>query len=436
VSAEPPGFAARARPALARAAAELPLLVVAVVLLSTAAGALPPDPLISVGEVKLNAGRILILIGLVAVLAQAPARGPLLRTGLALPVALLLLVSLATTIEWETWARFRFLVEGVALLYLTFATLRARPDAREPLLAVAAIALAVAAVVGIGQAAQGDATGFYRVDCVPLTKLAGAAPPDSVTRAIGTFSNPNVLAGYLLLLAPLGALVAGAADLRLRLGAGLAVSAGYVAVVLTFSRAAVLVALVALAIGIAASGAARRRLVPLLGVAAALILALVFLAASCGSEATAGYGRGEEWRGTIEVIGDYPARGVGLGRLGAVLQARDERSTAAHAHNLFLTWWAEAGTGALLAWVAIFALLLWRTLRAAIRGSPGARAALVALVGFAGFSMLDHPANADRVAAAMWIVFGIAAAAAPVGESRVLAALRRRGRPEPAGAAE
>jgi hypothetical protein len=41
---------------------------------------------------------------------------------------------------------------------------------------------------------------------------------------------------------------------------------------------------------------------------------------------------------------------------------------------------------------------------------PGARTALVAIVGFLGFSMLDHPANTDQVALAFWVLAGFAAA--------------------------
>jgi len=131
------------------------------------------------------------------------------------------------------------------------------------------------------------------------------------------------------------------------------------------------------------------------------------------------------------VIRDNPVWGVGLGRLGSVLHAQDPQSTARHAHNLFLTWWAEAGTGALIAWLWLSVLLLWRSLRAALRGSAAARAALVALLGFLGFSMLDHPANTDRVALAFWIVAGFAAASGEPGRGW-LRRLRRRGGEQPA----
>jgi hypothetical protein len=115
-----------------------------------------------------------------------------------------------------------------------------------------------------------------------------------------------------------------------------------------------------------------------------------------------------------------------------VLQAQDPQSSARHAHNLFLTWWAEAGTGALIAWVWLYALLLWRSLRAALRGSGAARTGLVALLGFLGISMLDHPANTDRVALAFWIVAGFAAASADPGGGLVRRIQRRRGHVEPA----
>ena len=139
----------------------------------------------------------------------------------------------------------------------------------------------------------------------------------------------------------------------------LAVGFGYLAIVLTFSRAAVLAALVAIGVGILVSRVRSRRY--LLLVAAGIGVVVLFLVGSCGSDAGAGFGRSEEWRQTLEVIRDNPVWGVGLGRLGDVLHARNPASTAQHAHNLWLTWWGDAGTGALLAWVWIAIGLLWRS---------------------------------------------------------------------------
>lgn len=362
-----------------------------------------------VGEVELTLSRLLIMAGFAALVATEDVRRELFRTRLAIPIALLLVAGLVTTIKWGTEPRFRFLVESVALFYLTFAVARARPDARRALVAVALVALSISALGGVAQISQGEATGFYRDGCEPVTASPPVIPDGTVTRATGTFSNPNLLAGHLLLLLPLGAVaVAGAGGLQLRVGLGLAVALGYLGLALTYSRSAVFFGLLALGAAAAVSGMRHRAL--LAGVGVALALGSTFLFAACGSEAGAGYGRAQEWRDTIELAVENPAYGVGLGRIGDVLRAEDARASTRHAHNLFLNWWAEAGPLALIAWIWLLGALLWRTLRASLRGDPLARGAFVALAGFVGFSLLDHPANVDRVATALWIVLALAAA--------------------------
>src|SRR4051794_19526039 len=408
--------------------ADLPMLVVGVLLLSTAADILPNDTIVGVGEVQLNLARLLVLIALGAFVAAHGVRAEHWRTGYALPLLLLLGVALYSSHKYGTYPRFRFLVEGVATFYLTFALVRARADeARDGLAFLGLVALSIAALTAVAQVAQGVHTGFYRDGCTPLTLNPGVEPPPgAIPRATGTFANSNVLGGYLLLLLPVGLMTA-AYVARIRglwavvaLGGGL----GFLSVVFTFSRAAVLMSLVALGLGVLVSDVRYRRWLIL--VVILLAVAIAALAGSCGSDSTASYGRTEEWKQTFEVIRDNPVWGVGLGRLGFVLHDRDPLSTARHAHNLWLTWWAEAGTGALVAWIWLTVALLWRSLRAALRGSSAARVALVALVGFFGFSMLDHPANTDRVALAFWIVAGFAAAVSDPGPG-LIARLRGRG---------
>src|SRR3954453_21364804 len=203
-ASEPGG--AHALDLLRRGLAELPLLIVAVLLASTAADILPADTIVGVGEVQLNLARILVLAGLSALAAPAGPRARLVRTGIAIPLALLLAVGLYTSHKWGTYPRYRFLVEGVAAFYLAAAVVRARGDGRDGLAAIALVALAIAGMSAVAQVAQDVPTGFYRHGCTPITQPFGSAPPDSVTRAVGTFANPNVLAGYLLLLLPLAAL--------------------------------------------------------------------------------------------------------------------------------------------------------------------------------------------------------------------------------------
>ncbi len=369
------------------------------------------------GPVELTLSRLLILAGFAALVATEGVRRELFRARLAIPIVLLLVAGLVTTIEWGTEPRYRFLVESVALFYLTFAVARARPEAQRALVAVALVALSISALGGVAQISQGEATGFYRDGCEPVTAAPPVIPEGTVTRATGTFSNPNLLAGHLLLLLPLGAVaVAGAGGMQLRLGLGLAVALGYLALALTYSRSAIFFGLLALGAAAAVSGLRHRVLVA--GVGVVLAVGSTFLFAACGSEAGAGYGRGAEWRDTVELAVDNPVYGVGLGRIGDVLRAEDPRASTRHAHNLFLNWWAEAGPLALVAWIWILGALLWRSLRASLRGDPLARGVLVALVGFTGFSLLDHPANVDRVATALWIVLALAAAATAAGPDR------------------
>ncbi|GAC1522728.1 MAG: hypothetical protein NVS2B6_08060 [Thermoleophilaceae bacterium] len=399
---------------LGRGVAGIPLLVVAVLLLSTAVDVLPGDSIVGVGQFQLNLARILVVLGFAALALTGGLRAERLRSrrafAVALPLALLAIAGLLASHKWGTYPRYRFLLEGIGVFFLTYAVAAARADARASLATVGLVALAIVALTAVAQVAQGEPTGFYRHGCTPVTQPFGHAPPGTVTRAIGTFANPNVLAGYLMLMLPLGGL-GGAALLRVRGAWPLLVATlgfGYLAVILTYSRAAVLLSIAVIGVGLALSRATHRRL--LIPVALALAIAVSFLAGSCGSDATAGYGRSQEWRQTLSVIHHNPVYGVGLGRLGQVLHRRNAASSARHAHNLFLTWWAEAGTGALIAWIWLAAVLLWRSLRGARGRDPTSRAAFVALVGFFGYSMVDHPANVDRVALAFWIAAGLAAA--------------------------
>jgi O-antigen ligase len=399
-----------AEPSPARRVAEqIPLAVVAVLLLSTAADILPNDSLISVWQIDLNLARLLIILGFAALLWTEGRRLEPFRAGTALPLLLLLVAGLVSSHRWGTYPRYRFLVEGVATFYLTFAVIRTRYESRDALAGVGLVALAVASLVAVAQVSQGELTGFYRHGCVPVTS-SGAPPRGSITRAVGTFTNPNILAGYLMLMLPIGGLAA-TVGRRARVAwpaLAITVGFGYLAVIFTYSRAAVLLSIALLGLGVGLSMATRRRYLILVGLAAAV--AVSFLFSTCGSDATAGFGRGQEWRMTLEVIRDNPIYGVGLGRIGTVLHHRNALSTARHAHNLFLNWWAEAGTGALIAWLWLAILLIRRAYKGARAGDRAAVWGLMAMVGFFGYSLVDHPANIDRVALAFWIVAGIVAA--------------------------
>src|SRR3954471_3899524 len=93
--------------------AALPMLVIGVLLVSTAADILPNDTIVGVGEVQLNTARLLVIVGLGAFVATQGFRRDDWRTGFALPLLLLLGVSLYASHKYGTYPRYRFLVEAV-----------------------------------------------------------------------------------------------------------------------------------------------------------------------------------------------------------------------------------------------------------------------------------------------------------------------------------
>src|SRR5437016_2111065 len=131
--------------------ADLPMLVIGVLLLSTAADILPNGRIVGVGEVDLNLARLLVLAGIIAFAATHGLRSEHWRTGYGLPLLLLLAVALYTSHKFGTYPRYRFLVEGVAVFYLAFAVVRARGDGRDVVAIVGLVALSVAALAAVAQ---------------------------------------------------------------------------------------------------------------------------------------------------------------------------------------------------------------------------------------------------------------------------------------------
>ena len=393
------------------AVAELPLLVVALLLISTGADVLPSDAIVDVGQVELDLARLLLLFGLVALVFTHGPRRDLFASGLAIPLGLLLLAGLVATVKWGTEPRYRFLLEMVALLYLTVGVARTRPEARGALAAAALIGVCLSGIGGVAQIAQDEATGFYRDGCTPVTQTPPDIPSGTFTRAIGSFANPNLLAAHVLLLAPLGAVaiaLVGGAGWAFRRVLALALLLASLGLVLTYSRTGVVLGVLAIGAGLWLSGVRHRAYIA--GTLAALAVFAFLLLGTCGAEGAGGFGRTEQWKETISVVGENPVTGVGLGRVGDVLHERDARSTSQHAHNLLLNWLAEAGPVALLAWLWLLAVLLWRGLRAGLAGDVVASGAVVALAAFLAYSMFDHPANVDRIATALFVTMGILAA--------------------------
>lgn len=335
------------------------------------------------------------------------------RTGLDAPIALLVFAGIVTTLRHplagaDEAAPLRFLLTVVVFYYVTVGLCRRMPPVRLALPMIATFAIVASAVVGVEQVAQDQFTGFYRDGFTPV--ITTKPEPELLPRAKGSFANPNLLASHVLLLAPLAvafALSAVAREVRVVLF-GLAALA-YLGLLLTFSRAGLGAALVAgLVVAYALRPAWRPRL---RGVAAVAAVALLFGTIVTGGDMVGGFGRTEAMSLSLEVARDNPTTGVGLGRAGdAMTAAGDEGDSYRHAHNLWLTWLAEAGPLALIAWVWIAGWLLWRGYRAAGRGRALAASSLAAVTGFFVFSLFDHPANVERIATAFWFVAALVAA--------------------------
>ena len=404
----------------------LAIVAVSALMLGTGVEILPAGGIFSV----LTLGRVLILAGLVA-LVVGGARPADLRTALDIPIALLVVAGAVTTFRGgHEVAPLRFLITSVALYYLTVGVWRRHPEARETLPVVALIAIVASAVVGVAQVAQNTPTSFYRDGFSPV--VSTMPREDLLQRAIGSFDNPNLLATHILLFAPIGALAALLAPTRsLRVVAIALVALAYIGLLLTFSRAGIGAGLLALGVVAHARRPAWR---PRILAAAALATALLGLGvAVTGGGLVGGFGRPEAWSLAARVaVEQQPLTGVGLARAGDVMNALgDEQIRFRHAHNLWLTWWVEAGPAALFAFLWITAWLLLRGYHEAARGSTVATAALASSVGFFAFSMLDHPANVERIATAFWLVAALMAADTLPGHRQPRRAARGQAPPQP-----
>ncbi len=183
----------------------------------------------------------------------------------------------------------------------------------------------------------------------------------------GDPANPNVMAGSLALLLPLGAglLLFAWRELRgwERLLAGGFVLVGGGMLLLTQSRGAWLALAAALALLVVLRfrrGWVFVLVAALAGIGAAALLGFDQVAAALVSSATLGgaEGRLEVWSRALYMIQDFPFTGVGMGTFTAVADRLYPfflyaPGTVEHAHNLFLQVAVDLGLPGLVAWLAI-----------------------------------------------------------------------------------
>ena len=237
-------------------------------------------------------------------------------------------------------------------------------------------------------------------------------------RATGAFILPGELAGYLIVLLPLAYACARAAQhTAIRISAWIALVVGAVALVLTFSRAGWMGFATAAAFLIAARSR-RTAAAALVVVAGMLAVLLLFNAHHDPSE---DYTRLSIWGTALQIVDRFTLTGVGpfnFSRLYAVLRAPDGDPTAFHAHNLYLTFFAEFGIVGLLtvAWTMwSFGTELRRRLRAA--RAPDALLSLSVTAGLLGVAVQGLIDTVSLVIFGLWMpIMALALASAQGGD--------------------
>lgn len=251
-----------------------------------------------------------------------------------------------------------------------------------------------------------------------LTRLPASQYAIQHGRATGAFILPGELAGYLIVLLPIAyACTRVTNQLGMRLAAWVALAAGAVALTLTFSRAGWMGLAAAAAFLIAVR--TRRAGAAVLVVAAGLLaVVLLFNAHHDPSE---DYTRLSIWGTAVQIVDRFTLTGVGpfnFSRLYATLRAPDGDPTAFHAHNLYLTFFAEFGIVGLLAVVWTmwrFGAELWRRLRAS--AASDAFLALSVTAGLLGVAVQGLVDTVSLVIFGLWMpIMALALASAQGGD--------------------
>lgn len=255
----------------------------------------------------------------------------------------------------------------------------------------------------------------------------GIAPPE---RIFATFTSPNLLAGYMLLIVPLsiGYAVYGKRWWSRTVGL-LSALLGVTALVLTFSRGAYIAALVGLVLTgfllarLRGEGIPGRTIVmgTLVGVGVLVTLAAVSWLASGNTFAYTGLvggavssmeGRLDFWRGAFEMIARSPWLGMGLGSFATALPAFQEGSSySRYAHNVYLQAFAETGLVGGVVFVSLLSTVVCVVLRRVM--SQADRIGVAAAVGGIAWLIqngVDYGYYIPVAGLGFWTLMGLAVA--------------------------
>ncbi|MGF1648365.1 MAG: hypothetical protein ACFCVF_15795 [Kineosporiaceae bacterium] len=390
--------------------AAVALVALGLLVVDTAVGVLPDRALAEGVPVLefLTVQRVVVAVGLLGLLLAAP-RPSTFLTPVDLPLlALVALAGTALFLDGQSMAAWRALVTAVAVFYLAVGVVRRHADAVPALLVTVLGASFVAAAIGVQQYVDGVDTGFYRVG-LTNSDIDGAG---AVTRSTGTFSNPNLLAGYLVLALPLTlGLLTRRASRRLRMAWLVLAGIGVAGLVVTFSRGAIAAFAVVVVAGVTVAVATRRgpgAWPAVLAVGGTGLLTAVAVGAVTGVLGRA-TGRDELWSAALTAARTGGPDGVGYGRAGDVMSSVGDASYA-HAHNLWLNWLVDTGPAGPVLISLVLGIGLVAGARRAFAGSALAGGAVAGLAAVGLASVLDHPTTVSSILTLFMVALACAVA--------------------------
>lgn len=247
------------------------------------------------------------------------------------------------------------------------------------------ISLLIVSAIGVGQYALGMAEVRW-VDASRFGDIGG--------RVTSIFSNPNILAVYLVLYFPFSLWAAFLPQNKGRMRVFYTLVSAFCAlcILLTWSRGAWLALFLELFLFLLLCSSKTRRL---LFFSPLLLLAVPFLPNNFRARLFSIGDLGESsiryrlltWQGSLKMLAAHPF-GIGVGERAwrAIYPhfAVSGTKTVMHAHNLFLEVWAELGAVGL----AVFLLLVGVSIAGAVKG--GRRAAALSLSGALVMGSFDH----------------------------------------------